>query len=226
METGLHHALADPRRARIVEELRGRRDGMDAEQLARAVGLHPNTVRWHLGILSDSGLVASRPEARTGPGRPRILYRLTPEGTANGRDEYRLLATILSGAVGGRVDGPRRAEESGREWGRYLVRRPALGARVDERKAVGEVVRILDEQGFDPDAEGSEVRMHRCPFHDLAEQHPEVVCAVHRGLISGALDELGTKLEVEGLDVFVEPDLCVARLGHRSTCGPAAQRSL
>jgi predicted ArsR family transcriptional regulator len=217
METGLHHALADPRRGRIVEELRGRRGGLDTEQLAQALELHPNTVRWHLGILRDAGIVESHPEPRSGPGRPRILYRLTPGGTANERDEYRLLATILSGAVSGRADGPSRAEESGREWGRYLVRRPAPGARVNEREAVGEVVRLLDEQGFDPDAEGTHVRMHRCPFHDLAEQHPEVVCAVHRGLISGALDELGSELDVEGLDVFVEPDLCVARLGSRTS---------
>jgi predicted ArsR family transcriptional regulator len=57
--------------------------------------------------------------------------------------------------------------------------------------------------------------MRRCPFHSLAEQHPEVVCAVHRGLISGALDELGSRLEVDGLDVFVEPDLCIAHLRAR-----------
>ena len=82
METGLglHQALADPRRSRIVDELRGQRDGLDTEQLARALELHPNTVRWHLGILGDAGIVESQTEPRTGPGRPRILYRLTPEG--------------------------------------------------------------------------------------------------------------------------------------------------
>ena len=58
--------------------------------------------------------------------------------------------------------------------------------------------------------------MHRCPFHDLAEAHPEVVCPVHKGLISGALEALGSQLEVEGLDVFVRPDLCVARLAPRA----------
>jgi len=54
--------------------------------------------------------------------------------------------------------------------------------------------------------------MRRCPFHDLAEAQPEIICAVHKGLITGALQELGSELEVAGLDVFVEPDLCVARL--------------
>ena len=79
------------------------------------------------------------------------------------------------------------------------------------------MTRVLDEEGFAASAEGTDIHMRRCPFHDLAEQYPEVVCAVHRGLISGALDELGSELDVEGLDVFVEPDLCVARLGSRSS---------
>jgi predicted ArsR family transcriptional regulator len=53
------------------------------------------------------------------------------------------------------------------------------------------------------------------PFHDLAEAQPEIVCAVHRGLISGALEELSSELEVAGLDVFAEPDLCIAHLARR-----------
>jgi predicted ArsR family transcriptional regulator len=57
--------------------------------------------------------------------------------------------------------------------------------------------------------------MHRCPFHALAEAQSEVVCAVHKGLVSSALSALGSELEVEGLDVFVRPDLCVARLAAR-----------
>jgi predicted ArsR family transcriptional regulator len=53
--------------------------------------------------------------------------------------------------------------------------------------------------------------MHSCPFRELAETGPRIVCAVHRGLISGALEELGAALEVEQLDAFVEPELCIAR---------------
>jgi hypothetical protein len=34
--------------------------------------------------------------------------------------------------------------------------------------------------------------------------------------MSGALSALGSDLEVEGLDVFVRPDLCVARLAARA----------
>jgi len=214
--TGLHRALADERRRRLVEELRGARDGLDVQELARRLELHQNTARWHLGVLADAGIVESRPAPRSAPGRPRILYSLSPSAAAPGRDDYRLLATILAGAASEQDSGRKGAESAGRAWGRYLVRRPQPLARVSDQEAVEEVVRVLEEEGFVPDAHGTDVHMHRCPFHDLAEQHPEVVCAVHRGLISGALEELGSGLEVRELDVFVEPDLCVARLASRS----------
>jgi predicted ArsR family transcriptional regulator len=144
-------------------------------------------------------------------GRPRIVYARTAEPPER-TDEHRLLATILTGAVAREDDGPARAEEAGRAWGRYLVPSPQPLARVTDEEATREVVGLLAEQGFEPEAEGDEIRMRRCPFHSLAEQHPEVVCAVHRGLISGALDELGSRLEVGELEVFVRPDLCIARL--------------
>ncbi|HEX3455110.1 MAG TPA: helix-turn-helix domain-containing protein [Gaiellaceae bacterium] len=214
-EPELHRALADERRRRLVAELQGAPRGLDARELARRLGLHQNTVRWHLGVLAGAGLVESQPAQRSEPGRPRILYSLSRHATQPRRDEYRLLATILAGTVAGQAGGSAGAESAGRAWGRYLVRCPLPLVRVSDDEAIGEVVRVLDEQGFVPDAKGRDVNMRRCPFHDLAEQHPQVVCAVHRGLISGALDELGSDLEVGELSVFVEPDLCVARLARR-----------
>lgn len=212
----LHRALADARRARIVDELRGELHGLDVTELAERLGLHPNTIRWHLGILADAGIVSSRAGARTAPGRPRILYELSADAESGDREDYRLLATILTGTLSQLQDGAAKADEAGRSWGRYLVRRPAPNVRLGDAEAVGEIVALLAEQGFRPEAGENEIRMHRCPFRELAETDAEIVCSVHRGLISGAFAELGSDLEVERLDAFVEPELCVARLarGH------------
>jgi predicted ArsR family transcriptional regulator len=209
----VHRALADERRERIVAELRTARDGLDATELAGRIGLHPNTIRFHLGVLLDAGLVASRAAERASPGRPRILYALRPEAAAAEHDEYRLLATILAGTVAHGDDGATEAERAGRAWGRYLVRSPSPLEQLTNEEATREVVELLDQQGFAPERGESEIRMRRCPFHELAETQPDIVCAVHRGLISGALEELGSELEVDALDVFVQPDLCIARLG-------------
>jgi predicted ArsR family transcriptional regulator len=212
----VRRALSDERRVLIVEELRAAHDGLDVRGLARRIGLHENTVRWHLGILGDAGLVDAKPAAEGKPGRPRMLYRLRPGAAAStGGDEHRLLATVLTGTVAELPDGVERAREAGRAWGRFLVRRPSPLERPGEDEAVAEVARLLDEEGFAAQPHGRQIHMHRCPFHDLAETNPEIVCGVHLGLMAGALEELGSDLEVEGLDVFVRPDLCIARTVRR-----------
>lgn len=208
------HALGDERRARIVSELRGAGAGLDVHELGRRVGLHANTVRWHLGVLADAGWVVSEPAPRQAPGRPRVMYRLTvaavPERQRNG--EYRLLASILTGTVAEHKDAPASAERNGRAWGRYLVKRPLPFAKASEDEIVCQIVDLLDEQGFRASTDGRRVCMRRCPFHDLAETNPEIICAIHRGMIDGALEELGSSLRVGTLDVFPEPDLCLVEL--------------
>jgi predicted ArsR family transcriptional regulator len=202
-------------RARVLASLRAAPDGLDVQTLADRLGLHPNTIRWHLGALEHEGTLASTATPGAGRGRPRIVYRLEPSAAGGTRDEYRLLATILSGCLAGEQGGPAAAERAGRSWGRYLVERPLPLARQSDVEATAQVSTLLAEQGFAPEAADDAIEMRRCPFHDLAETQPEIVCGVHKGLISGALEELGSELEVAALDVFVRPDLCVARLARR-----------
>ncbi len=211
-ETSLHRALADDRRREIVELLGAARSGCDVAELAARLELHPNTIRWHLGILADAGVVDSYPAGRGSPGRPRIVYTLRRAAIDRGREEYRLLATMLAATVAGEPAGGTRAEAAGRVWGGYLVRRAPPGMRVPEEESVAEIARILDEQGFAPEVDGGELRMRRCPFHELAEQYPSVVCATHRGLIAGALGELRSPLRVGELRPFAAPGVCTVRL--------------
>jgi predicted ArsR family transcriptional regulator len=201
-------------RALVEAELRRAPDGLDVQQLADRLALHPNTVRWHLGALADHGAVSSAPQPRPGRGRPRIVYRAAPEEQIGTRDEYRLLATVLSGTLAATPDGAAAAEAAGREWGRFLAPRRLPLVRTSDEDARRAVTALLDEQGFRPEETDEGVRMRRCPFHDLAESQPEVVCAVHKGLIDGALEELGSDLRISALDVFAEPDVCIARLSR------------
>ena len=188
----------------ILEALRDAPAGLDTNELAGRVELHPNTIRWHLGVLTDSGLVEEVPERRRGRGRPSIVHRATGEGMVRGRDEYRLLATMLTEVVAGDKNGEARAYEAGIRWGRHLQQAEPDASLAD----------LLDREGFDAEQRGDVLEMRRCPFYALAENAPQVICTLHHGIVDGALEEAGSGLSVERLDPFVEPGLCIAQLGR------------
>jgi predicted ArsR family transcriptional regulator len=192
----------DRQRQMILEALRTARGGLDTNQLAERLSLHPNTIRWHLGRLIDGGLVESMPERRHGRGRPSVAYRLTGEGVGHGRDDYRLLATMLTDVVAADRDGEARAYEAGLRWGRHL----------QQAEPDADLAQLLDQEGFAAEQKGDRLEMRRCPFYALAEDSPQVICTLHHGIIDGALAEAGSEETVERLDPFVEPGLCVARL--------------
>jgi len=208
VEGKVHRALADARRAQLVDELSRAPKGLDVQQLTERLGLHPNTIRWHLAVLSDASIVRSRPVGRSTPGRPRIVYTLDDRTDARDAGSFRLLATMFVGALSGLRDGEEKTEDAGREFGRHLVKRPS-GPRIADEVASAEIVELLAQQGFRPELEGEELRMHHCPFGELA---PGVVCAAHLGVVAGALEGLGSRLEITDLEAFVEPDLCIAKL--------------
>jgi predicted ArsR family transcriptional regulator len=209
-----HRALADPSRVRVLDALVDARAPVDAAELARRVGLHANTVRFHLGVLAEAGLAESTLEARSEPGRPRVLYAATAEGAGGDGEDYRFLARMLASALD---DVPGRdavAERAGHGWGRYLVERRPPDERIDAKAATAEIVRLLDQQGFAPETDGAGVRMCRCPFKDLAESHGAVICSLHLGMLRGALEELRAPVRVHALRPFAEPGVCLIELDY------------
>lgn len=194
--------------------------------VAERVGLHPNTARFHLDALVESGAAERTIEERDQPGRPRTLYTARPDGARAGRRSYRLLAEILAGSVATETSEPAAAAvRAGEEWGRYLADRPPPFRRVDAQSAVRQLVEALDEVGFSPEAvtNGPEqqIHLHHCPFRETAEHHREVVCSIHLGLMQGLLDEIDAPIEATELEPFVEPTLCIA---HMTARHPAAGR--
>lgn len=207
----VHRALAEPSRARLLGLLERAGAPLSAEQLAKRTGLHANTVRAHLDVLVEAGLVSSTLELRTRPGRPRRLFAPLPRPETVAR-EHKLLAGALAASLDPLPDGPRLAEQSGRTWGRGLVDAPATSP--DE--AIAGVVGLLAERGFAPVAEEREIAMCSCPFRELALRYERIVCSLHKGLIDGALERLEAPLEVAELRPWVTADRCVARLAQRA----------
>ncbi len=218
-DSRVHQALASPVRSRIMALLRAVDDGLDVAGLADELDLHVNTVRTHLGLLEDVGLVVSAPQPRERAGRPRHVYRPTDRAAhVGGAAGYQFLSRMLVGHVATADEDPGRAsEQTGSAWGRWLVDEPAPGTVVEPRVGIDQVVQLLDRFGFEPELDDTNparprLLLRRCPFLDLARDHPEVVCALHLGLMRGALDVLDVDVVVEDLQPFVEPSLCVSNL--------------
>jgi predicted ArsR family transcriptional regulator len=210
-----HKALADVSRFRILEELRGQ-GALDSRELGRLVGLHPNTVRSHVDQLIEAGLVRAVTAPAAGRGRPRVLYEAIADSASVQLGGYRLLAQILASYLASTDQPQAVAESAGRAWGRYLTEKPQPFSGISADEATQKVVDLFDQLGFMPEAvEESEERrilLHRCPFREVAESNQKVVCAVHLGMLKGALAEMGAPLQATRLEPFVEPTLCVAHL--------------
>lgn len=217
-----YRALSSEVRRRLLGLLAAG-EGVDAGRLAEQLDLHANTVRSHLTVLEEAGLVASVAEERDRPGRPKLLYRATEAATEDDRvaedGGYRLLAQILASYLGATVDDVTgAAERAGAAWGHYLVEKPAPFQAVAPARAVQRLVELMGEFGFEPelvtdDPSAPRVELGRCPFLDVAREHQDVVCSVHLGLMRGALAELGSEVRADDLIPWAQPHLCVAHLG-------------
>jgi predicted ArsR family transcriptional regulator len=190
-------ALADETRFSMYRELASSTTALTAHELAERLGLHTNTVRLHLERLREAGLVDVEPVHRGTVGRPQHVYSLAPGAPGLGFDppSYTLLAGLLATLaerVGADADD---AAAAGRSWGLEA------GRRTRSRSCVKALAAEMDRLGFDP-AIGAksdlvELAFMHCPFRELAEAYPELVCNLHRGICEGVVDEMGGGSVVE-----------------------------
>ena len=205
---GRRDALRDVPRAGRARRRRSR-----AQDLADALGLHANTVRLHLERLREAGLVDVEAIHRGTVGRPQHLYSLARRcARASGFDPpaHALLAGLLA-AMAERIGRRRRRRRptTGRAWG------------VEAGQAHPEPVAAWTRSppsspasGFEPAADEdvgpdgtARIDFLHCPFRELAEAYPELVCNLHRGLCEGVVDQAG-RGSVVGFSTLYEPDPC------------------
>jgi len=176
-------------RARLLSTLRGADRAMRVDELCAAVGLSANAVRFQLARLIAAGAVRDEHPPATGPGRPAVAYRAVPEEAVDEAAAYRSLARVLGDALG-TLATPDEVADVGEQWARHH-RPPAALPEDSPASALERVVAMLDELGFAPEAsdDGRTVALHRCTYSRLAIEQPEVVCALHLGMVRGALGD-------------------------------------
>ncbi|MGH4008274.1 MAG: helix-turn-helix transcriptional regulator [Pseudonocardiaceae bacterium] len=217
-----HGALASASRVHILNLLRSGTP-LDVQQIATQSALHPNTVRFHLKVLVDAGLACCRTDPRGTSGRPRLIYTAATGGSGSQQPEgFQLLADILASylAVSSAIP-PGLAEEAGRAFARQHRRPTQPFAEVSADEAVRQVAAMFAELGFQPELERDgphrRILLHACPFRAVASKHPDVVCAMHLGLLKQTIADLDAPIEAIGLEPFVTPHLCIAHLAAASS---------
>lgn len=223
IDTRTHRVLSGVSRVAILDALRTSDEPLDIATLAERVGLHINTTRGHLDQLVEAGFVERTSQVRTTPGRPKILFAAAgPSAEKPGDSSYRILAEILAEQLSeAEPTAHQLAVDAGRRWGRQLSASltaqaggPTDDAPVDVAQTMQRLVALLDETGFAPEltsepaASEPVIELHHCPFEEIAQQHADIVCSVHLGLMQGALEQMEAPIGSTRLEPLVAPGLC------------------
>lgn len=200
-------ALGDNTRYAVYLELARASSPRSTAQIAATLGLHPNTVRPHLERMRDVGLLSIEAEVNGGVGRPQHLYSLAADAPSLGLEppSFPMMARMLLALAAASGAGPEEAAQAGRVQGRedaiVWSGRSCLDAVEQQMIAVGFDPAVV------PEGDVATVAFTHCPFRELAEQHPDLVCSLHRGLVEGLAEQNGGG-EVVGFRSLVDRDPC------------------
>lgn len=204
------------RRVAVLQVLKDAGRPLSITDIAEELGVHPNTVRFHLDHLAETGQVDRVEPDHTKPGRPPQLFRAARIMDPAGPRNYQTLAGILVERLAGERNSSTKAAEAGRAWGRRLATDNGDDATHDAEHSIDRLVSVLSRLGFSPDRDDSadepRIALRHCPFLELAEKRSAVVCPIHLGLMQGALESWDAPVSVTRLDPFVEPDVCMTHL--------------
>ena len=191
-------ALGDNTRYAIYLELARSSRPLATAEIAETLDLHPNTVRPHLERMRDVGLLAIETDARGTVGRPQHRYSLAADAPSLGLEPatFPVLARMLLRVAAASGLGTDEAVEAGRDQGQADAE---VAIAAGDVPCLAGLVSRLDELGFDPavaiDTEAGEgaatVAFTHCPFRELAEANPEIVCGLHQGLVEGFVLTVG-----------------------------------
>jgi predicted ArsR family transcriptional regulator len=184
-------ALGDPTRRNAYEYVSAEGRPVGRDEVAGALGIGRTLAAYHLDRLAKDGLLSvayKRRSGRTGPGagRPAKLYARSDReiGVSVPPRDYGLAAQLLAHAAAHDEAGGTRTAL--RDAAKSLGREIAASAQTLER--------LLRDRGYEPFDDEGVLRLRNCPFHAVAQSHPEVVCDMNLNLLEGLIAGLDLDL--------------------------------
>jgi predicted ArsR family transcriptional regulator len=216
-------SLAEPQRRALYRFVVSRDRPVGKDEAAAAMGIARSVAAFHLDRLVADGLLATeyrRLSARRGPGagRPAKLYRRADGelSVSLPARRYDLAARLLANAVDEAIHTgapvadalARIAGAHGRRLGDRV--RERAGKRPSRRALRDAALVVLADEGYEPRADGPDVRLANCPFDALVDEQRDLVCAMNNDLLCGLASAIGDNV----LSARLEPsvDNCCVRL--------------
>ena len=166
-------------RQRILELLRDARI-MTVEELAGKLELTPVTVRHHLDILKDDGLVEiPQVRRRQAPGRPQYTFQLTPAAQAYFPRNYQLLSNLMLTEIRDSMSQEQQDRMISNIAARMAAEAAIPGPHAAPEERLQAAVQYLNTRGYvaewlrEPDG-GYILRTRNCPYHEVSHDHTEL----------------------------------------------------
>lgn len=183
--------LADDLRRSLYELVVSRSSPVSRAEAARSLGISRTLAAYHLDRLVDAGLLEAHFERSPGlggpgAGRPPKRYRRGARqvSVVLPARRYELAADLLAGAIAGSDAARRALLRAARETGAAIGR---AGSTASSAPAAARrrLLRRLEDQGYEPVADGDAIRLRNCPFRQLISEHRDVICGMNLRLLEG-----------------------------------------
>lgn len=189
------------------------KEGLTVNEIAQVLGGHANRSRAHLERLTNDGLISFESAHSGGRGRPSRRYFVTTKGrqvlAADAGVDYRTITHVFTDYLAEHGDADA-AIDIGKRWSSKAL----AEVDVNSESHISAMLAFMEKQGFSPEVietpEGQTIDLWTCPFIDEARENPQVVCAIHRGLIEGVLADIAPTANA-ALMPFYKPGACGVR---------------
>lgn len=211
-------ALGEPARKALYDAVRSAGRPLTREEAATATGVSRKLAAFHLDKLVAVGLlITAEPQGPRRVGRAPKAYEINPDGVQVSIPPraHANLASIMLEAISGHGE-----TESVRDaCHRIAADRGALAgetarSRGGLRDARGRVRVALSAAGYEPyDGHDQSLRLRNCPFHPLADEHPDFVCSINGAFLTGLL----RGVDATGLEIVAQEPAgqCCAEIRSR-----------
>jgi len=200
--------LSDPTRYYIYQYLSEQNYEVSVLEIAKRFDIHPNVARLHLTKLEQAHMLQSQTKKTGKGGRPSRLYSLANEEIQLNfpyRD-YKLLATMAMEVVQELgAQGEQILYKTGYKYGQEILEthlKPSpttmtIEDKIEKLRHISNIIGIYPQIEYVKHKNTIFFSIHNCPFKDLAQKSPELVCNMHSQLIKGMLDSLFENIELQ-----------------------------